>query len=298
MLISCPKCHSIYEIPDDLIGKTGQNFRCQACGNVWHALREEALDYIEENDEPPYVEAIPVSSPPQRHFPADADGDKLVLNKKSGARTRSSKELIKDEGDSTYVAPTPQKQKEIVLTSDKGTSFTINAQSTYEEDIKTKNSPRFYNEDFGMHASDEDHLTPPKPFKGYRKTTLFLFLLFIIALGIFMRRDIVTIYPQAETWYNKIYLTGLNNAEYLKFEDTAISEENIDGTKKIKITATIHNPSRYNTMVPAITISGIAEKFQARQTFLKAHEKTVVEILSPQPENNALVNLTLQFVKP
>ena len=45
MLISCPKCHSIYEIPDDLIGKTGRNFRCQACANVWHAMRSDALGY-------------------------------------------------------------------------------------------------------------------------------------------------------------------------------------------------------------------------------------------------------------
>ena len=61
MLISCPKCHSIYEIPDDLIGKTGRNFRCQACANVWHAMRSDALGYEEEKESEPFIEPIPVS---------------------------------------------------------------------------------------------------------------------------------------------------------------------------------------------------------------------------------------------
>ena len=70
MLISCPKCHSIYDIPDDLIGRTGKNFRCQACSNVWHALPEDAIGYIKETeDNTPYIEAIPVTEPPHRHFP-------------------------------------------------------------------------------------------------------------------------------------------------------------------------------------------------------------------------------------
>ena len=64
MLISCPKCHSIYEIPDDLIGKTGRNFRCQACANVWHAMRSDALGYEEEKESEPFIEPIPVSEPP------------------------------------------------------------------------------------------------------------------------------------------------------------------------------------------------------------------------------------------
>ena len=73
MLISCPKCHSIYEIADDLVGKTGQNFRCHACANVWHVMREDAIDYEQKVDEKPYVEAIPVSEPPHRHYPANKE---------------------------------------------------------------------------------------------------------------------------------------------------------------------------------------------------------------------------------
>lgn len=71
MLISCPKCHSIYEIPDDLIGKTGRNFRCQACANVWHAMRSDALGYEEEKESEPFIEPIPVSEPPARPWPSE-----------------------------------------------------------------------------------------------------------------------------------------------------------------------------------------------------------------------------------
>jgi len=123
MLISCPKCHSIYEIPDDLIGRTGKNFRCQACSNVWHALREDAIGYIKETeDNAPYIEAIPVAEPPHRHFPSNQKDYHIPSDTKSGVRTRSSKEVIEDE---KKASSKKKKEKEIKLTSEQGTSFTI-----------------------------------------------------------------------------------------------------------------------------------------------------------------------------
>ena len=126
MLISCPKCHSIYEIPDDLIGKTGKNFHCHACGNLLHAMREDALGYEEEVEEMPYLEAINVAEPPLRNYPANREFYSVPADTKAGRRTRSSKQIIEMEGDKDFV-PKIKKQKEITLTSDHGTSFTIRA---------------------------------------------------------------------------------------------------------------------------------------------------------------------------
>ena len=136
MLISCPKCHSIYEIPDDLIPRTGQNFRCQACANVWHAMRQDAIGYEESEEEELYIEPIAVSEPPHRNFPANKKEFKIPADGKSGRKTRSSKEIIAEEGDEDYTPPAPKvkKKKEITLTSDIGTSFTISAPTDEPEE--------------------------------------------------------------------------------------------------------------------------------------------------------------------
>lgn len=297
MLISCPKCHSIYEIPDDLVGKTGQNFRCHACSNVWHVLQEDALGYEDEQTtEAPYLEAIPVSEPPHRHYPANQKEYKIPADSKSGRHTRSSKELLADEADPEYIPPKPKQKKELTLTSDYGTSFTINALP--EEEPEDHISPRLSEETEELHITKEDSLLPEKPFKGYRKTYLFLFLLFICLLSVLLRREIVAFYPQAENWYNKIYLSGLNNPEYLKFENINIREETVENKKILKITAQISNTSRYGTFIPPINLNGQKETYKAEKDFIAAHQKCAVEIDLPAPQNNAAVNLTLGFVQP
>lgn len=297
MLISCPKCHSIYEIPDDLVGKTGQNFRCHACSNVWHVMREDALGYeAEEKDDAPYIEAIPVSEPPHRHYPANKEEYKIPADSKSGQHTRSSKELLRDEADPEYIPPKAKQKKELTLTSDYGTSFTINAQP--EEEPEDKPTPYLTSADDDLHITKEDSIMPPKPFKGYRKTYFLLFLLAICLLALLLRREIVAFYPQAEPWYNKILLSGLKNPEYLKFEDVNINETTVDNKKMLQITAQIHNQSRYGTFIPPISLNGQKETYKAKKDFIAAHQKSAVEINIPAPQNNAAVHLTLSFVRP
>ena len=296
MLISCPKCHSIYEIPDDLIGKTGKNFHCHACGNLWHAMREDALGYEEEVEETPYIEAIEVNEPPLRNYPANKEFYNVPADTKSGKRTHSSKEIVNMEGDKNYVPPASKDKKEITLTSDYGTSFTINAMPEHVAD--EKKTPRLYDEDAaGMHADKENRLTEEKPFKGYPKTKCFIFLLCLAALTVFLRRDVVAVYPEAEEWYNKIYLSGLHNPEYLRFENVKISEKMIEQKPHLVINAEVVNPSRFNTFVPPITLSNSDEIFAAEQDIIKAHSRFSTEIVVPVTENNSQ-SLTLGFKRP
>ncbi len=35
MLISCPKCHSVYDISNKKISANGKKFKCAECGNIW-----------------------------------------------------------------------------------------------------------------------------------------------------------------------------------------------------------------------------------------------------------------------
>ena len=300
MLISCPKCHCIYEVPEGIIKKTGANLRCHTCSNIWHAMPEDALDYHAEEEDTPYIEAIDVNKTPYRHFPADKKEYIIPADSKSGAKTRSSAEVIKQE--STHISKAKTKaadQEEITLTSDYGTSFTISAAPELGADDENKKTPWLNHEDTpSIHPQEEDRLRPEKSFRGYKKTCAFLILLLIALLSIFLRRDIVAFYPEAEEYYNKIYLSGLNNAEYLRFENLNLSTENIDNKEMLHLKAEIVNTSRYNSYIPEIHISGVKETFKADRTKIKAHEKAFVDVTLPKPEENSNHGLTLSFVRP
>ena len=287
MLISCPKCHSLYEIPDDLIPKTGQNFRCQACHNIWHALPQDALGYEEEENTKPIIDEIITPEPPYRNYPANKEHFEVPLDSKSGKRTISSKDLVKNEGDNTYVPPAPKKKKELTLRSESGAFFTI----SLDKDLNEENTPYFNSyeeENFSTHTI-KSSTKPQTKKKRYILAKLSLLILFILTISILLRRDIVTLFPQTETYYNKIFLSGLNNPEYLVFEKINIEELN---SKEAKLDLTIKNNSRYNTNLPDITINN-KDVISLNNKLLKANETTQITLPLELKDNKT--NYILNF---
>ncbi|MBQ8750184.1 MAG: zinc-ribbon domain-containing protein [Alphaproteobacteria bacterium] len=275
MLISCPKCHSIYEVPDNLIPPSGQKFRCQACANVWHALKSDALGYEEENsgDDKPYVEAIEVSEPPYRNYPSDKNPYTVVQENKSGKKTISSKELVKEEGDPDFVAPKPKKKKELTLTSDFGTSFTISMDEKDNKEDDRKAPRLFLDDNEGIKADTTDRLVVEKKKCWFVKTKIFLWLLIVCCMLYLLRAGVVHVYGGAEEYYNKLGLSGYDNQENLEFVDVSIS-----GNEDVVINASIVNNGMFATKVPGVKVDGRNEVFEPKQSFLKAKEKTFVEI--------------------
>lgn len=43
MLIKCPKCRSVYDVPDTLVPEEGRVLRCAECGEIWTAQKKDAL---------------------------------------------------------------------------------------------------------------------------------------------------------------------------------------------------------------------------------------------------------------
>lgn len=291
MLISCPKCQSLYEIPDDLIGKTGKNFRCQTCLNVWHAMPEDALDYDNKKQDNPFVEPLEVKVPPHRHYPANKENYIIPEDYKSGVKTRSSKEIIEKEGDPDFTPPAPKKKKEITLTSSEGTSFTINAAPLEEPAVK----PRFFTTNEELTISAADRLLPEKPQKSYKKIKFLLVLIALLMLCVFLRREVVALYPNAETWYNKVYLSGVNNPENLKFENITIKKTIKDNTPSLSINAEIVNNSLFATIVPEVTTDVTNKSYKPALDFLKSGERTTVTLTLPEPEPNQPLGITLRF---
>lgn len=293
MLISCPKCQSLYEIPDDLIGKTGKNFRCQTCLNVWHAMPQDALDYDEKKQDEPYIEPLDVPVPPHRHYPANKEEYSVPVDHKSGVKTRSSKELIANEGDPDFTPPTPKKKKEITLTSTEGTAFTISAAPMEEAPVK----PRFFTANEELTVSAADRLLPEKPQKYYKKTKLLLLFTALLLTVLFLRREVVALYPNAEIWYNKIYLSGVNNPENLKFENITVEKITQNNTPTLSLKADIINDSPYATIVPDVTIGTDNKSYKPAVNFLKSGAKTSVTLPLPAPQPNQALGLTLRFKK-
>jgi len=303
MLISCPKCHSIYEIPDDLIGKTGRNFRCHACAHLWHAMREDALDYVaDEKEDEIFIEPIEIKDE-RRGFPADKKDYIVPTDTPSGVRTRSSEEILKEEGSKIppKIKTTAEDKDQITLTSEHGTSFTISTAGEFKEEQEEKTAPHLYAEDEEentIHADKEKRLTLEPKFKGYRKTVALLFLLTLCCLILFLRREIVAVYPNAEIWYNKIYLSGLSNSEYLKMNIVKTEETVVDGKESLKITLRVYNPSFYGTYVPEIVVAGTDKTFKPQETFLGANAQTEAVIILPKPDDNSALNINLSFKRP
>lgn len=46
MLIKCPKCRSVYDLPDNLITEDGLKMRCAECFEIWTSYPEDALKKV------------------------------------------------------------------------------------------------------------------------------------------------------------------------------------------------------------------------------------------------------------
>ena len=49
MLISCPKCNSVYNLLNNRIPFDGKKFRCSQCGHVWTVYPKDVKDIEPEN---------------------------------------------------------------------------------------------------------------------------------------------------------------------------------------------------------------------------------------------------------
>ncbi|MBP5215134.1 MAG: zinc-ribbon domain-containing protein [Alphaproteobacteria bacterium] len=49
MLISCPKCHSVYNISEDKIPENGKKFKCAECGEIWRVFPQDVSEAEIEN---------------------------------------------------------------------------------------------------------------------------------------------------------------------------------------------------------------------------------------------------------
>ncbi|MBR5598988.1 MAG: zinc-ribbon domain-containing protein, partial [Alphaproteobacteria bacterium] len=305
MLISCPKCHSVYEVPDSLVPKTGQNFRCSACSNVWNVIKSDALGYRSDAEDEMVVEAIEVNAPPLRNFPSDKK-EYIIVNDRSPKvvedvnwaeeknvelekeiKVETQKEIQKEvkveiekqtDKNMAISSNESQVENELILTSDQGTSFTISMGNGKDDKKK-------YFEEEGIKADIENRLMVQKKKNWYVKTRCFLYILFFVLGLILFRSGVVLLFDDAEKYYNKIGLSGYNNYHNLKFLDVKVFDLVENGKDIVKIVGEIKNDGIFATKVLDVGIRGENKRFKPNNMFLKAKEKTLVEISLPKDNN-------------
>ncbi len=296
MLISCPKCHSVYEVPDSLVPKTGQNFRCSACSNVWNVIKSDALGYNKDEEDEIVVEAIDVEVPPYRNYPADKEEYKIVNDTKPVKKKKiQAEEEVEIEEKEEPKSDLKAKNNELTLRSSQGTSFTI-SMGNGEDDEKSFFGAYDKNEAGVVKALSEDRVVVEKKKNWYFKTRCFIIFMFLL-LGIVVFRNMVVLsYSGAEEYYNKIGLSGYDNYHNLEFLDVKVNNIKKDGKNFIEIKSEIKNNGVFASKVLDVTVSGLNKRFSPERKFLKGKEKTNVSILVPREDFLGEV-FRIEFVK-
>ncbi|MCI5634529.1 MAG: zinc-ribbon domain-containing protein [Alphaproteobacteria bacterium] len=62
MLISCPKCNAVYQIPEGKIPEVGKKFKCAECGEVWTVYPKDVKKMAPETTVPPAAAPAPSKS--------------------------------------------------------------------------------------------------------------------------------------------------------------------------------------------------------------------------------------------
>lgn len=179
MLIKCPNCRSIYDLPDNLVDRDGLKMRCAECHEIWTAYPQDALK----------------------------DTNKRNRNDIQKMFERVSKET----------APL----------------FEDSAPKVVEK-IRVVNVTRY----------------------RHRINLILLFIAFISLIGIlyYMRYDIVRFLPQAESLYDKIFVSSIPYGKDLKFQNMTTREFVEDNVAKIEITGMIYNIGHYQSALPPLKV--------------------------------------------
>lgn len=290
MLISCPKCHSVYEVPDSLVPKTGQNFRCSACSNVWNVIKSDALGYSkEEDDDEIVIEAIDVEVPPYRNYPADKEEYKIVNDTKPVRKKKIEEVEVEDDSN------VKNKSNELTLRSSQGTAFTISMGKGDDEEKSFFRDDDKNETDF-VKALEKDRLVVEKKKNWYFKTRCFIIFLFLVVGIVVFRNMVVLSYSGAEEYYNKIGLSGYDNYHNLEFLDVKVNNIKKDGKDFVEIRSEIKNKGVFASKVLDVKVRGFNKSFSPERKFLKGKEKTDVSILVPREDFGGEV-FKIEFVK-
>lgn len=296
MIISCPNCHTRYQLAEHAIGSAGRKVSCAQCQESWHA--------IPEADAPPPTKPVLVPDPdpqdPDKLFSAeeeaelDADFEEAAGNGVGEDDNDEDDTPAKPEIESYSIADIKNAGAETSNESDPASLA-----DKIDAGLKGKR----------LQAMKRRHLALAKKLplgrvrSGMRLVLLILFAL-LVGSGIIFRTEIVRVVPDMAGVYAGIGLSV--NVIGLDFENVETLRTMQNGVDVMLVSGQVRNITGQEMPVPAILVSILdgagASLYSWSVTplspFIAPYGKQEFEArLNAAPQNAANVKLTFAEVR-
>ncbi len=226
MLISCPKCNAVYEVPDSQIPATGKKFKCAECEEVWTAY-------------PPKKETVPQTEQ-KIELPEDVKNDNTTSN--------LVVDTVKVETTQQKTNPAPDIKSQVV------------ADETPIDDVQYM-FERLSQDTKGLFSGKQSADTKWARFKRKFMLMFSLFmlnctiLLAIIAMTLYIgyrnRYEIVDALPMLENFYNKIGLESIHKNKDIVFQNVTTRNIKRKGKRFIEVSGLLfNNGNMQSTIIP------------------------------------------------
>ncbi len=249
MIITCPNCHTKYQIAQKAIGSAGRKVMCASCNQPWQAVAES------KNKARPKPKLVEVKSDDI----GAKDDDKLF----SGVDEEAlDDEFAKEE--SALKENIADTENSVELSSDKNTDkrrvedkIENKAKTRKEKQLARENEADFVKSKRQKEMRRRQNEKAKKlPFWRAKQNARFFMVFTLLAIilgGSFFKTDIVRFFPQMVVLYEA--LGQEINIFGLEFSDVKTTRSVNDGNERMEISAKISNITKAQVDVPVIIVS-------------------------------------------
>lgn len=241
MKITCPHCHTTYELASKTIGLEGRSVRCTRCQTVWHAIDEEAMDAVQ----------IEVDDYENDSLENDTPYDQLENAIHTVSEQSNTHNNVLESENNTEQQDVDADDQTTTLAQYKGGAFAL---QTLEARANTPTTAEHQHRHMRAHLRYGHHIFKMWPFTKRTTTLIATITGFILLISAFpLRESIVRIFPSTSILYNFV---GLNiNLYGLDFHNIKTSRELRNGIITLVIEGHIVNISEHSVTVPKIRIA-------------------------------------------
>jgi len=239
MIITCPNCHTKYQVAQKTIGSAGRKVMCASCNQPWRAIAEF------EQSEKPFPKPKLVEEPKL----VEKDDDHLFDEKDEAeldANFENQEKLTKEK---TNIIAQNNKRAEDKEVNKKDLKKDLKKEKEAQSDFTQSKQQKEM-------QKRQNAIAKKFPLRRFRQNFRYFvfFVLFAIIVGGFtFRTSIVRVVPQFAPIYEII---GLKiNIFGLEFKDVKTLRSHNDGVDKMLISAKISNVTKKIQEVPMVVVS-------------------------------------------
>ena len=284
MLISCPKCNTVYDVADDLLLSVGRKLRCAICENVWLAKQEDALSMLEKEK---YDSIIVIESP------ENVDSDDVIETTENQIAAEESPQNVEDEDNTPSIEEVSEDEvSEPSLESEETQDKTSDANEIMAR-LTDQNETIFRSEKGSVDIKEKSGLVRALGLHN-KSTRTFYFLMFFLILFLslfYARYEITRTFPFMGKVYASLGIKSTIPGYGLEFKNVTRREFEEDYIHKLEIKGFVANTSAHMVDVPVIRIEMLDKDTNVLQT---AETRVPVSRLAPEGR----ISFTALVIKP